>query len=420
MLRSSRIHPSLSAHASLFGNYDFNRVPLAPPGTQVVAHVAADSRTTFGQHGKVGWYIGPSPEHYRCYKCYFSDTMSERDVLTVDFFPEKIPFPRFTAEDYLKQTAEDMLHLLHSKSTSTSTTPLSFGPPILNAFAKVADILGRAIQPPLPPSAPRVSISPTPVAPPRVSIPSQPPTPPILPRRSPRLHHANSMQHDPSVAGKMFNSSTGRAETVDSLLHSPDTIIWTKSLSNEWGRLAQGLSKTCLSTDCILGNNTIFFILPSQVPSSRKVTYANFVCTMRPGKSEPCRIHMTVGGDQLDAYQDVRSPAVGITDTKLHLNSTISDAKHGARYCTGDLKDFFLAFHMKIYQYIRVHHRYLPAEVIAEYSLTPAHFDSKGYVYLEIRQGMYGLKEAAILAYDQLQEHLAPHGYAPFRFTLGL
>jgi hypothetical protein len=52
---------------------------------------------------------------------------------------------------------------------------------------------------------------------------------------------------------------------------------------------------------------------------------------MRPGKAEPYRIRMTVGGDRLDAYQDVRSPAVGITDTKLHINSTISDAKDGAR-----------------------------------------------------------------------------------------
>ena len=69
---------------------------------------------------------------------------------------------------------------------------------------------------------------------------------------------------------------------------------------------------------------------------------------------------------------------------------------------------------------MHVNCHYLPAEVIAEYSLTPAHFDSKGYVYLEIRKGMYGLKEAAILAYDQLQEHLAPHGYAPVRFTPGL
>jgi hypothetical protein len=66
LLRSSRIHPSLSAHASLFGNYDFNRAPIAPPGTKILAHVIAESRTTFGQNGQVGWYIGPSPEHYRC------------------------------------------------------------------------------------------------------------------------------------------------------------------------------------------------------------------------------------------------------------------------------------------------------------------------------------------------------------------
>jgi hypothetical protein len=78
---------------------------------------------------------------------------------------------------------------------------------------------------------------------------------------------------------------------------------------------------------------------------------------MRPGKAEPYRIRMTVGGDRLDAYQDVRSPAVGITDTKLHINSTISDAKDGARYCTGDLKDFFLVSQMKTFQHMRVHHR---------------------------------------------------------------
>ena len=122
---------------------------------------------------------------------------------------------------------------------------------------------------------------------------------------------------------------------------------------------------------------------------------------------------MTVGGDHLDAYQDVRSPAVSIIDTKLHINSTISDAKHGARYCTADLKDFFLTSDMKFFQYIHIHQWYLPQEVIDACALTDAYFDSKGYVYLEIRKGMYGLKEASILAYDQLKAHLAPYGYSP-------
>jgi hypothetical protein len=33
---------------------------------------------------------------------------------------------------------------------------------------------------------------------------------------------------------------------------------------------------------------------------------------------------------------------------------------------------------------------------------------------------MYGLKEAAILTYDQLRTHLAPFGYAPVPHTPGL
>jgi hypothetical protein len=75
---------------------------------------------------------------------------------------------------------------------------------------------------------------------------------------------------------------------------------------------------------------------------------------------------------------------------------------------------------MKIYQYMGVHRKYVPAAIIDEYGLTRAHFDSKGYIYLEIQKGMYGLKEASILAYDQLKAYLAPYGYSPVRFTPGL
>ena len=78
---------------------------------------------------------------------------------------------------------------------------------------------------------------------------------------------------------------------------------------------------------------------------------------------------MTVGGDKLDAHQDVRSPAVGITDTKIHINSTISDAHRGARYCTADLKDFFLCSIMHIYQYMRLHRQYITQEISDKYDI---------------------------------------------------
>jgi hypothetical protein len=210
----------------------------------------------------------------------------------------------------------------------------------------------------------------------------------------------------------MYNPITGKAENIDSLLCGPNSTIWLKSLSNEWGQCTQGLHKSCLVKDTILGNNTVVFIFPDQVPAGCKVTYAKFVCTMRPGKAEVFRIRMTVGHDRLDACQDVGSPAVGVVYTKLHLNSVISDAHLGAPYCTGDLKDFFLVSDMPIYQYMRVHCRFVPQEIINKYNLTIKHFDSKGFVYLEIHKGMYGLKEAAILAYDQLKAHLASRRYS--------
>jgi hypothetical protein len=38
MLRPSRRHPQISAYAILEGMFDFNKTPLAPPGTKIVTH----------------------------------------------------------------------------------------------------------------------------------------------------------------------------------------------------------------------------------------------------------------------------------------------------------------------------------------------------------------------------------------------
>jgi hypothetical protein len=161
----------------------------------------------------------------------------------------------------------------------------------------------------------------------------------------------------------MYNPITGKAEYIDSLLCGPDSIIWYKSLTNKWSRCTQGLSKNCTVSDRISSNNTMFFIFPSQVSHGCQVTYAQFVCTMQPGKAKPWRICMTVGGNLLDAYQDVCSPAISLLDAKIHFNSVISDAHLGARYCTGDLKDFFLVSDMLIFQYMRIHCKYITPEV---------------------------------------------------------
>mmetsp|Transcript_14425 Transcript_14425/g.20585 ORF Transcript_14425/g.20585 Transcript_14425/m.20585 type:complete len:135 (+) Transcript_14425:239-643(+) len=72
--RASRVNPKLSAHSYLFGNYDFNKNPLAPPGTKVMIHMKPEQRASWDPNAKLGWYIGPSMNHYHCLKWYLPQT----------------------------------------------------------------------------------------------------------------------------------------------------------------------------------------------------------------------------------------------------------------------------------------------------------------------------------------------------------
>ena len=46
MLQPSRINPAKSAYNELWGNFDFNKTPLAPPGCLIVAHERPQERGT--------------------------------------------------------------------------------------------------------------------------------------------------------------------------------------------------------------------------------------------------------------------------------------------------------------------------------------------------------------------------------------
>jgi hypothetical protein len=59
-----------------------------------------------------------------------------------------------------------------------------------------------------------------------------------------------------------------------------------------------------------------------------------------------------------------------------------------------------------------------PEEIVQKYNLNALYVD--GWVYIEIRKGMYGLKQAVLLANQLLQTGLAPFGYYPVRHTPGL
>ena len=121
---------------------------------------------------------------------------------------------------------------------------------------------------------------------------------------------------------------------------------------------------------------------------------------------------MTIGGDKLEYADDTASPAASLIETKLLLNSVISDAHKGARFLTMDLKDHFLQTVMKDAEYMRINQKYITKEIEDEYD-TKDLIAPDGYIYCKIKRGMYGLKQAARLAYELIKKILAPHGYHP-------
>ena len=51
------------------------------------------------------------------------------------------------------------------------------------------------------------------------------------------------------------------------------------------------------------------------------------MCDIKTQNAEYHRTRLKLGGDKLDYPEDPSAPAVGLLDTKIHLNSVISDSK---------------------------------------------------------------------------------------------
>ena len=70
-------------------------------------------------------------------------------------------------------------------------------------------------------------------------------------------------------------------------------------------------------------------------------------------------------------------------------------------------------------KYMRIHSRFFQQDLKKLYNLHDM-IDSDGYAYCEVMLMMYGLKQAAILAYTRIKERLGKEGYHPVEGTSGL
>ena len=120
MLRPSQLNPKISAYNQIFGNFDFNKTPLAPLGTKVVAYQAkVKHKITLSDHGIKLWYIGPSMHHYHNYEFYIPSTMSTRNCPTVVFPPQKFPLFATTSHNRIAAALEALKHELVNPAPAT-------------------------------------------------------------------------------------------------------------------------------------------------------------------------------------------------------------------------------------------------------------------------------------------------------------
>jgi hypothetical protein len=162
----------------------------------------------------------------------------------------------------------------------------------------------------------------------------------------------------------MHHPVTGAKQSLSTLRQGPDGTQWTDSAANEFGRLFQGVGTIHQATDKIKGTDTCFFITKSQVPPDRQVTYANFICSIRPQKKETHRVCCTVGGDKLDYPGDASSPAVSMLDTKVHLNSVLQHQQRNA-LCM-EISNYYLSSPISHFQYMCINRKdILCPEIIA-------------------------------------------------------
>jgi hypothetical protein len=141
MLRRSRINPKMSAYTQIFGVFDYNRTPLAPIGTRTAVHqrTTQQGRTTFADHGVIGWSIGPAMNHYRHWTFYIPKTRGTRVSDTVVFLPEKYTMPATASSDRATAAIEELTEAL--KNPSEAAKPfLNTGNKLNEAIAALTEM----------------------------------------------------------------------------------------------------------------------------------------------------------------------------------------------------------------------------------------------------------------------------------------
>ena len=125
------------------------------------------------------------------------------------------------------------------------------------------------------------------------------------------------------------------------------------------------------------------------------------------------RVRGTIGGDRINYPGEVSAATADIFAVKALIHAVVSDRYNNkgsdTRFCTIDIKDFYLGTPLIRKEYVCIPLKYIPADIILKYEINQ--FISNDSILFEVSKCMYGLPQAGLLSHNHLIGHLALHGY---------
>eukprot|EP00804_Cyclotella_cryptica_P022924 CCRYP_018758-RA/>CCRYP_018758-RA protein AED:0.17 eAED:0.24 QI:0/0/0/1/0.5/0.33/3/0/705 len=189
------------------------------------------------------------------------------------------------------------------------------------------------------------------------------------------------------IAAAVLDHATGQSLEYRQLIkHPKDLELLLRQRT--WPSMPR-LPKFQTHVPPVDGTDTFHVIDFANIPPDRlnKVCYSNVVCKVRPEKTDPDRTRITIAGNRICYPGDVGTKTAPLELVKLMINSVLS--RQG--FCTFDVANFYLCTPLDRSEYIKNKLSDIPQEFITEYNLLQ-HVHN-GWVYFEIRKGIYGLPQ---------------------------
>jgi hypothetical protein len=325
LLWLAKADQSVSAYQFMHGEFDYNKMLLAPLGCAVQIHESTNRQRKWNVHSLNGWYLGTSNKHYRCYTIYCTKTRAKRIFNTVFFQHRYLTQPVVTPADAMIKAMGDLRGIFKKNSNNIGAeemevlkqldTTLS-GPVAIGTEKprQVTFAMSTTLEKPLAPLREQITASlRVPNTLPRVVTSAVVDKPygalqgittrsrakaQQLAMAAQQRHHVDGNNYKldfeeamnvmecnlhSKTAQAIFDNESGQMLKYWKLITHPKyREVWSHSSSNEFGRLAQGVGSR------IKGTNTIFFVQKKNIPADqrRDVTYGKFVCEYKPNKTE--------------------------------------------------------------------------------------------------------------------------------------